>query len=179
MLSSAALSQEAAPQVTRSATLINTANGALQRAFGEQREDTLQPQMRFADAIAMAIGMPELTEDLDEFVILTGCRPQSCDEKAAVVLKRDSGQVAAVALRHFGCHYQALTEVVPSVAGIPADRWPQQCSKDPRFKIVLVRVKGAPNVKDENKLRKVLEKWGSERGFPSPTVGVWLAQNSK
>jgi hypothetical protein len=80
----------------------------VQQFFGEQRGDYILPGRLLHWQVAEALsGTPDPTRRLaDGLILVSGCRYQSCIEKAAVVSSAQ-GRVLAIGLIHHGCHPDA------------------------------------------------------------------------
>jgi len=76
---------------------------SLRQAFGGMRHDYFVPGRRVSDQIMMGLGVPNPPRPIaDGNSLLSGCRPHSCDEKAAVIVT-PAGAMLAAGLIYLGC----------------------------------------------------------------------------
>ncbi|MBC6982127.1 hypothetical protein [Caulobacter sp. 17J80-11] len=80
--------------------------GAKVKAFmGARKGDYIEPGDLASGQVLMALTGPKEQKTLDDGAVrFDGCRLHSCPEAAAVVLS-PQGEVLAVGLIHFGCHF--------------------------------------------------------------------------
>jgi len=92
--SSAGIGEISKPTISRS----------LSHEFGAARGSFLVPSGLISEQIMMALGIPnpDLQLASGEYLV-SGCRPHSCDEKAAVIVT-PRGMVMAAGLINFHCH---------------------------------------------------------------------------
>jgi hypothetical protein len=77
---------------------------ALRPFLGDLRGDYIHPWKPAHVQIGMALGVPDEVRPLGGGVsFVSGCRPRSCFEKAAVVLSA-KGEALAVGVIHYNCH---------------------------------------------------------------------------
>lgn len=92
---------------------------SIRSEFGNSHGSYLVPNGLVSEQIIMALGIPQpLIKLADGDYLLSGCRPHSCDEKAAVIVT-SRGQVLAAGLINFRCH---LNSSKPYIGTTVCDR---------------------------------------------------------
>jgi len=103
---------------------------SLRHQFGSARGDYLYPRGIVGEQIGAALGIPAPTLQLpDGNALVSGCRPHSCDEKAAIIVAPD-GTVFAAGLINFHCGARV-------------------CDAKPRLTIFVTRARAQPVLSQE------------------------------
>ncbi|GAB2874064.1 hypothetical protein GCM10027277_49130 [Pseudoduganella ginsengisoli] len=74
-------------------------------AFGDMREDIYLPNVKVSSALVELIG-PSIAgkpENFGNYIMVYGCRVQSCTEKAVAIVDGAKKRIAAVGLINFRC----------------------------------------------------------------------------
>ena len=121
LLASDAVYQIAAPEI--------------KKIFGDDRQDTFVNDGLLREAILESIGIPdEPPRALPGGVtMMSGCRPQSCNEKGAVIVDGSSKQLRAAALLHFHCRETLLADL--NSTQLP----PSTCDTEATLEIFVIR----------------------------------------
>ncbi len=137
------------------------------KIFGNMRENLHIPAANLANSIGELMAMHDEPVELGGgATMIGGCRPHSCDEKAAAVIGPAGRGLQAVALRHFRCRSQ-LPERVPPVV---------QCDKQATLLVYLIRGSGgaaAPvdgAAPERTALLDQLKQWGARAGHAREDV---------
>ena len=132
------------------------------KIFGNMRENLHIPAANLGNSIGELMAVHDDPVELaGGATLISGCRPHSCDEKAAAVIGPDGRQLQAVALRHFRCRSQ-LPERVPPVV---------QCDKMATLLVYLIRAGGEPaGQADSALLLDQLKQWGARAGYAREDV---------
>ncbi|MRV76464.1 hypothetical protein GJ700_32610 [Duganella sp. FT92W] len=74
-------------------------------AFGEMKEDIYLPDVKISSALLELLGpsINESPEAFGNYMMIYGCRVQSCTEKAAVIVDFEKKRIAAAGLINFHC----------------------------------------------------------------------------
>ena len=130
--------------------------------FGALRENLHLPDAPLALAVAELMGISDEPVELEpQLTLISGCRPQSCQEKSAAIVSPERHLLAA-ALRHFHCQ-RSLVESIPTV----------RCDQQPTLLVYLIHPAGAPaqHAGDAALLRH-LERWGKQAGYAHEEVRI-------
>lgn len=132
--------------------------------FGDMRVDTYIPNALLSDTIGEFIGIPTsyVAPLSGPFVMISGCRPQSCDEKAAVIVDRRTRRIAALALRDFRCR---------NVVGKESRKPTADCDAEPTLDVFIVRRSGSvAALRQEREQLASLRAWGKHVGHAGEHV---------
>jgi hypothetical protein len=157
---------QAAPLAT--SDVFKIAVPEVKKIFADDREDTFTNDGLLREAIIDFIGVPDDPRELrDGSTMMTGCRPQSCGEKGAVIVSGPNHQLRAAAILHFHCH---LTLLEDEKSDTPPGN---QCDTEPTLEIFVIRRNRTPvALKQELAHVRELEAWGKGLGFKSEVTHV-------
>lgn len=144
------------------AEALRAVNTESKKIFGNMRENLHMPSANLGNSIGELMAMHDDPVELaGGATLISGCRPHSCDEKAAAVIGPDGRALQAVALRHFRCRSQLPDRVPPVV----------QCDKNATLLVVLIRGTGEPATQaDSAVLLEQLKQWGARAGYSREDV---------
>ena len=95
------------------------------------------PDKPVSEQIFMGLGIPSPTKKLaDGNLLVSGCRPHSCDEKAAVIVT-PAGKLLMAGLIHFHCHRDAVKQNAKSTGAT-------SCDRDPRLTVFVKQKNNQP-----------------------------------
>ena len=140
----------------------------VKRIFGEDREDTFVNDGLVREAILGFIGIADEPRELsDGSTIMTGCRPQSCGERGAVIVDGPAKQLRAAAILHFHCRRTLLeNEKSNQVPG-------NKCDTGSTLEIFIIRRSNAlAGLKQELGYVRELEAWGKGLQFNNEVTRV-------
>ncbi len=107
---------------------------------------------------------------------ISGCRPHSCDEKAAAILDLKTPQLWAVALRHFHCHMVLLDEAQAKEFGTrdTGHKRPNHCDAQATLTIYVVRrpPPARPDFAAENARVAHLREWARKAGYAAEELRI-------
>lgn len=141
---------------------LRAANTESNKIFGNMRENLHLPAANLGNSIGEFMTVhDEPVELAGGATLISGCRPHSCDEKAAAVIGPDGRALQAVALRHFRCRSQLPDRVPPVV----------QCDKHATLLVYLIRATGEPAGQATSAvLLDQLRQWGARAGYTREDV---------
>lgn len=144
------------------AEALRTVTTESKKIFGNMRENLHIPSANLGNSIGELMAIPDDPVELaGGATLISGCRPHSCDEKAAAVISADGRVLQAVALRHFRCRSQLPDRVPPVV----------QCDKHATLLVVLIQGAGEPAGQAHNTvLLDQLKQWGARAGYTREDV---------
>lgn len=115
---------------------------SVQHEFGSDRGSYFVPDKPVSEQIIMGLGIPNPTVPLAEGnYLVSGCRPHSCDEKAAVIVT-PTGMILMAGLINFHCH-RDVAKNSPTPAGAVI------CEHDPRLTVLVTRKNNQPALAQE------------------------------
>lgn len=153
----------------------NSALAQSRKIFGGQKEDLYIPNANLAEALRELTNLPEEPVNQGDYVLISGCRPQSCMEKAAMVLDKSSKQLLAVGFVHFQCHAPVVTsdrlrQLNSLSLAVPS----AECLKQPVYSSFLIRRDtSTKDVAAELVVAELLDGWAKKSGYQTHTVRIW------
>lgn len=140
----------------------------VKKIFGDDRQDTFINDGLVREAILEFIGSPDEPHELFSGVtMMTGCRPQSCDEKGAVVVDGQMKQLLAAAILHFHCRETLLADQLSTQ--LPGNK----CDTEGTLEIFVIRrSRVLANLKHELDYVRELEAWGKEKQFKNEVIHI-------
>lgn len=134
------------------------------RQLGQRHADIETPDGLLSTSTVELLGMPDGNSgDVTPFdggrYLVSGCRPQSCAEKAAVVFGVNPPRLYAIGFRNYNCRF-----IVPEEAKFARpkskNRSPVTCDADPAVKIYILRSETSGiDAELERKELNVLRNW--------------------
>lgn len=110
---------------------------SVREEFGSDRGSYFVPDKPVSEQIIMGLGIPNPTVQLaDGNYLVSGCRPHSCDEKAAVIVK-PTGMILMAGLINFHCR-RDVAKKSPTSAGAVI------CERNPRLTVLVTRKNNQP-----------------------------------
>jgi hypothetical protein len=151
--------------------------------FAGMHANTYIPDALLAETIGEFIGIPgnEAPVLFGHYAMVDGCRPQSCDEKAAVIVDVRSRAIAAVALRNYQCRNVVLEDSdLAAMASVSSKRPTVRCNSQPLLDVYIVR-RSIENeaLRSEQQQLSRLRKWGDLVGHEGEQVQVVVRDKSK
>ena len=130
------------------------------RRFAQLRENLHLPHACVGTSVAELMAVSDEPVELSgDRTLISGCRPNSCNEKAAASIGPDRS-LQAVALRHFNCR-RSLTESIPEVL----------CDRQATLLVYLIYSSNAPAPPSSDALLlKQLERWAHQAGYAREEV---------
>jgi len=115
---------------------------SVRHEFGSVRGSYFLPDKSVSEQIMMGLGIPNPTSQLaDGNYLVSGCRPHSCDEKAAAIVT-PAGATLVAGLINFRCHQDATKQnLAPARAVI--------CDHDPRLTVFAKQKNNQPVLTQE------------------------------
>ena len=133
------------------------------------------PDMRVNIALEqLLLANQELIGEGDDLV-LAGCRPQSCQEKAIAILGVKPKQLKAAALLSYDCKDDILepAEIVYHTQRHPDKSPPLHCARKPTLMMYVIRQSvSASALTAERELLARLRRWGEKVGAANETIHV-------
>lgn len=152
-------------------------------SFAGMRANTYVPDALLADTIGKFMGIPgdEAPALFGQYAMIDGCRPQSCIEKAAVIVDVRSREIAAVALRSFQCRNVVLEDSdLAAMARASARRPTVRCNVEPVLDVYIVRRSNdVAALKREQEQLARLREWGRAVGHEGEQVQVVVRHTTK
>lgn len=154
------------------------------RALVKKQADQLLANVHanvYAPDMRVNIALEELTianqeiQKEDKYTFLSGCRPQSCGEKAAAVLNNATQQLLAAALLSYNCKDDILApeEITYLTTRQPGKKPALHCAHDPILMVYIVRRSiEAPALYEERALAERLQQWGKKFGYQGELIRI-------
>ncbi|WP_373989085.1 hypothetical protein [Duganella sp. BuS-21] len=143
--------------------------------FAEQRADFQEGNALIRKSIVELIGIRNEDFETPEYILVSGCRPNSCTEKASVMFNRAGTHILGVGILHFNCHFLLREkEIGEDNVRLQEVRPPQKCDKDPTLTVYVIRnKKNKIGELPERKVLAAIEGWAREFNFTKKDVRIW------
>jgi hypothetical protein len=121
----------------------------------------------------LMISNRELHSD-QRYLMLSGCRPRSCDEKAAAVLSKSDQKLVGAALLSFGCRDALMNqEQIAYLKRRPDKKPAPQCSRQPEVQIYIIRNSiGGEQLSAEHDVADKLRAWAKQFGYMNESIVI-------
>jgi hypothetical protein len=135
-----------------------------------RRDNLFTPDSKISSAALEGLELPAKTVELSQdLTLISGCRPSSCDEKAAAIVNGKLKELKAIAIRNFSCHYNLFTGKIESPTKNRSNSI--SCDREPVINIYIFRTKEV-NADNEIEFVDNLKKWGEEVGTKKQKVYI-------
>lgn len=148
----------------------------LKTMLDDQRADIYRNDVLEREAVFELMGAEHEVEEVDtRFVMISGCRQHSCEEKSAAIVDTEQKKLMAVGLMHFRCHLailekSALKALVDQKVREAAQR---QCDREATLDVTVRRTTSDPaDMGYEIDLLNRLRAWARPFGPQRETVRV-------
>lgn len=145
------------------------------KIFDVQRANLYMNNALIKDTLFLFLGISHDPKSIaDGYVFMDGCRVQSCNEKAAVMVDMRAKHLQAASLLHFNCRLTAYTQDdLKAIAEGKRLSSKTDCDREATLEMFLIR-RHTTSTKpvDENKLLEEMRQWGKAAGYARENVRI-------